>query len=172
MSREPEPLGEFGIAFLGRFLRGEWNAPSTSWVFRENWLVWHRAMIPARMLDREIEKNVRRATAGKREPWAWESLVRLYNDCRESGEPLPAPLQAWVDDVVNGKVRVPKPRGPKPDTSKHSRYLIAYTVLTEFLRFKPEDARLEMMMATDESEETIKSRLRRAGVRISANMRT
>lgn len=38
MSKEPEPLGELGLAFLEAFLRGE-DAPLDSWVYRENWLV-------------------------------------------------------------------------------------------------------------------------------------
>ena len=170
MNKKREPLGESGLAFLGAFVRGEWDAPPDSWVFRENWLAWHFIMLPPRMLAKEIEKVVTRATE-KRESWAWESLRRLYNDCRESGEPLPAPLRAWVDDVVNGRVR-PKRTGPKPDTAEHSRYLIAFHVLTGFLHFTPNAALLEMSMATDESENTIKSRLRRAGVRISTKIRT
>ena len=171
MSTTPKALGEVGLAFLGRFLRGEWDAPPTSWVFRENWLVWHYSVFPPElhpMLEREVEKVATRATGKKAEPWAWESLCRLYNSCRERGEPLPARLQAWVDDVVNGAVQQPTRKGPKPDTAEHSRYRIAYHVLTEFLHFKPTAALLEMSMATEESENTIKSRLRRAGVRVSA----
>ena len=168
MSTTPKTLGEERLAILGAFLRGEIDAPPDSWVYRENWLTFHFGAFPQelhQMLDKEIEKVVSSAAA---EPWAWESLCRLYNSCRERGEPLPARLQSWVDDVVNGAVQRPNPRGPKPDTAEHSRYRIAFHVLTEFLKFKRRGALLEMSTATGESEDTIKSRLRRAGIGISA----
>ena len=44
----------FERRLLCAFLRGEWEPPSESWVFRENWLVWHRAVLPPKMLEAEF----------------------------------------------------------------------------------------------------------------------
>ena len=140
---------------LGSFLRGDVDAPRDSWAHRENWLVWHRAMLTAGMLEREIAKTVERA---HRDPWAWESLRRLYNDF--DGDPLPAPLKSWVDDVVNERSTRPT-RGRKPESSRHSRHRIAFVVLTKMLRFTRERAIAMMAATTEESEETVRSRLRR-----------
>lgn len=142
--------------FVAAFLRGDVDAPPDSWVHRENWLIWHRTMLPPEMLDREIAKMVERA---RRVPWAWESLRRLYNDC--DGDPLPVPLKLWVDDVVNERITRPNPRGPKPDTGRHNRYRIAFAVLTEFLKFKRDDAIAFVAEATGEPEDTVSSVLRR-----------
>ena len=51
----------FERRLLCAFLSGEWEPPPESWVFRENWLVWHRAVLPPKMLEAEIEKMIARA---------------------------------------------------------------------------------------------------------------
>ena len=152
---------EFGLALLREFLTGERDFPPDSWVHRENWLVSHRVALPSTMLEKKIEKVVARATGEDKEPWAWESLRRLYNHCPKT-EPLPPPLQAWVDDVVNGKVEPPTQPGRKPDTGKHSRYLIAFTVLTEFLKYSNKRAIKEIGKATGQPYETVRSFLSRS----------
>ena len=149
-------------AFLGAFLSGTVEPPPDSWVFRENWLVWHSVLATPAMLEEEIAKVVARASGEKAMPWAWESLRRLYNDCREAGEPLPEPLQAWVDDVVNERLQRPTPRGAKPDSYRNSRYRIAYAFLTEFLQRTKELAIADMARATNQPEETVRSILRRS----------
>ena len=153
---------EFGRAFLREFLHGERDAPPDSWVYRENWLTWHHGVgLPSGMVAKEIEKAVARATGKGAQPWAWESLTRLYNACREREEPLPAPLQSWVDDVVNGRVSRPIRRGRKPDSDKHSRYAIAFAVLTGPFGYTWEQAIVEMAGATNQPEDTIHSLLGR-----------
>ena len=136
------------------------DAPPNSWVYRENWLMWHHVMLPARMLDKEIEKVVAQATGRGAKPWAWESLCRLYNECRKHDEPLPAPLQAWADKVVNGRIKRPNRPGKEPDSARHSRYDIAFTGLTMFLKFSKKDAVWIISEAADELEETVRSFLR------------
>jgi hypothetical protein len=127
-------------------------------VFRENWLVWYRLRLPPKMLDREIAQTIQRAAE---EPWAWESLRRLYNRVREHGEPLPASLRTWVDDVVNERCSRPNPPGPKPDVDRNARYRIALFVLTKALGHTREKAILFMAEATGKSEDTVRSILRR-----------
>ena len=156
MSKLEDPL----VRLVRQFLRNG-DAPPDSWVYRENWLVWHRAMLPPTMLEKEIKKVVAGATE-KRESWAWVSLRRLYNDYRESGEPLPAPLQGWLDDVVNERVKRPSRPGKEPDSALHSRYDIAFTVLTKFLKYSKKDAVWIISEAADELEETVRSFLRRS----------
>jgi hypothetical protein len=139
------------------------DAPPDSWVYRENWLVWHRAMLPPTMLEKEIKKVVAGATGRGAKPWAWESLRRLYNDFRESADdPVPVALQAWVDDVVNERVKRPTRPGKEPDSALHSRYDIAFTVLTKLLKFSKKDAVWIISEAADELEETVRSFLRRS----------
>ena len=152
----------FERRLLCAFLRGEWEPTPESWVFRENWLVWHRAVLPPKMLEAEIAKMIARAS-GERRPWAWESLRRLYNRVREHDEPLPPILQTWVDDVVNERVQRPNPAGRKPDSYRNSRYHIAFTVLTEFFGLTQEQALAVMTEATEQSEDTVRSILRRWG---------
>ena len=150
----------FGDVLLGEFLRGEFRPPPESWVYRENWLVWYRTT--PWVLDKEIEKVIASATGKEPKAWAWESLCRLYNACREADDPLPAALQTWVDDVVNGRVQRPKRRGPKPDSYRNSRYRIAYTFLTMFLNRTKELAIADMARATKQSDNTVSSILRRS----------
>ena len=158
--RRPKQEGPF-VRFVRQFVRNG-DAPPDSWVYRENWLVWHQVMLPPRMLDEEIEKVVAQATGRDAKPWAWESLRRLYNACREREEPLPASLQTWVDNVVNGRVKRPTRPGKEPDSALHSRYDIAFTVLTKLLKFSKKDAVWIISEAADELEETVRSFLRRS----------
>jgi len=148
------------MEFVAAFLRGDADAPPDSWVHRENWLVWHCAMLTPGML----EKEVARAITCDSEPWVWESLRRLYNDCRKRGVRGPPSLEQWVDDIVNGERSKPSKPGPKPNSSQYSRYRIAY----QFLRIGlTHDQALECMadaISTDDelvSVDTVKSRVRR-----------
>ena len=152
---------------MATFLAGDAlsDAPPDSWLHRENWLVWHSAMLTPKMLEKEVAK----AVAADREPWAWESLRRLYVECRENGKTMPRPLEAWVDDIVNGTRSRPTKRGPSPNSNMYSRYRIAYRVLRIT---KTHDAALEYMadaISTDDvlvSVDTVRSRVRRgAGFR-------
>ena len=146
----------FTRRLLAGFLRGEFEASPESWVFRENRLVWWYLSKPW-ALDREIAQTIQRA----KEPWAWESLRRLYNRVREDDEPLPASLQTWADDVVNERCSRRNPRGPKPDVDRNARYRIALTVLTMLLGHTRENAIALMAEATGEPEDTVCSTLRR-----------
>ena len=150
-----------GEVLLGEFLRGKVDARPESWVYRENWLVWWYRTKPW-VLDKEIEKVIASATGKEPKAWAWESLRRLYNACREADDPLPAALRTWVDDVVNGRVQRPNRRGRKPDSYRNSRYRIAYAFLTMFLGYKKEPAIAKMATATKQPEETVSSILRRS----------
>ena len=149
-----------GGVLLGEFLRGEFRPRPESWVYRENWLVWYRTK--PWVLDKEIEKVIASATGKEPKAWAWESLRRLYNACREADEPLPAALRTWVDDVVNERVDRPKRRGRKPDSYRNSRYRIAYAFLTMFLDYTKERAIAAMATATKQPEDTVCSILRRS----------
>ena len=113
------------MEFVAAFLRGDADAPPDSWVHRENWLVWHCAMLTPGMLEKEVARSV----TCDSEPWVWESLRRLYNDCRERGERGPPSLERWVDDIVNGERSKPSKPGPKPNSNRYSRYRIAYRFL-------------------------------------------
>ena len=146
---------------LWRFLRGDLDAPPDSWVYRENWLVWHKEFLTPKMLDKEIEKALARARGKKARPWAWESLLRLYNEFRDRGEPIPASLQLWADDVVNERLRRPKGRR-KPDTARHARYRIAAAVLSKMVGMKREESIAFIAEETGEPEETVRSVLRRS----------
>ena len=96
MSRRIPKLEDPLVRLVRQFLRNG-DAPPDSWVYRENWLVWHRAMLPPTMLEKEIKKVVGGATGRGAKPWAWESLRVLYNDFRASADdPLPVALQAWL----------------------------------------------------------------------------
>ena len=147
---------------LAAFLAGDGfsDAPADSWLYRENWLAWHSVMLTPGMLEREVA----RAVACDREPWVWESLRRLYNDCRKRGRTMPPSLQRWVDDIVNGERSRPTKPGPKPDSDMYSQYRIAYRVLRMTM---PHDAALEYMadaLSTDDklvSTDTVRSRVRR-----------
>ena len=150
-----------GDALLGEFLRGKFRPRPESWVYRENWLVWWCRTKPW-VLDKEIEKVIASATGKEPKAWAWESLRRLYNACREADEPLPAALRTWVDDVVNERVDPPKRSGRKPDSYRNSRYRIAYAFLTMFLNRTKELAIADMARATNQPDNTVLSILRRS----------
>ena len=150
-----------GDVLLGEFLRGKFRPRPESWVYRENWLVWWYRTKPW-VLDKEIEKVITSATGKEPKAWAWESLRRLYNACREADEPLPAALRTWVDDVVNERVDRPKRSGRKPDSYRNSRYRIAYAFLTVFLDYTKKEAIFAMATVTNQPETTVGSILRRS----------
>ena len=67
--------------------------------------------------------------AAEHDDWTFRQLQKLLGAILDEGQPVPASLQAWANEVAAGRRDEPKRTGPKTDHRRNYQMLVGVAIL-------------------------------------------